>query len=96
MVLPRSGLATKGIVPFDLIKLNLIKSFSLPDWIKDFPDENVLNAKVTSYADFVFFFFFIEMKDYITTFTLTTYYRDLGKYRQSDGIQGDPRENGFP
>ena len=39
MVLPRSGLATKGIVPFDVIKHDLIKSFSLPDWIKDFPDE---------------------------------------------------------
>ena len=73
MVLPRSGLATKGIVPFDLIKHDLIKSFSLPDWIKEFPDENILNAKVTSFTDF--FFFFAEMKDYITTFTLTTYYR---------------------
>ena len=72
MVLPRSGLAAKGIVPFDLIKHDLIKSFSLPDWIKDFPDENILNAKVTSSTDF---FFFVEMKDYITTFTSTTYYR---------------------
>ena len=71
MVLPRSGLATKGIVPFDLIKHDLIKSFSLSDWIKDFPDENILNATVTSSADF----FFVEMKDYITTSTLTTYYR---------------------
>ena len=71
MVLPRSGLATKGIVPFDLIKHDLIKSFSLPDWIKEFPDENILNARVTSSTDF----FFAEMKDYITTFTLTTYYR---------------------
>ena len=70
MVLPQSGLATKGIVPFDLIKHDLIKSFSLPDWIKDFPDENILNAKITSSTDF-----FAEMKDYITTFTLTTYYR---------------------
>ena len=65
MVLPRSGLATKGIVPFDLIKHDLIKSFSLPEWIKDFPDENILNAKVTSSADF----FIVEMKDYITTST---------------------------
>ena len=65
MVLPRSGLATKGIVPFDLIKHDLIKSFSLPDWIKDFPDEDILNAKVTSSADF----FIVEMKDYITTST---------------------------
>ena len=65
MVLPRSGLATKGIVPFDLIKHDLIKSFSLPDWIKDFPDEYILNAKVTSSADF----FIVEMKDYITTST---------------------------
>ena len=72
MVLPRSGLATEGIVPFDLIKHDLIKSFSLPDWIKDFPDENILNAKVTSSADF---FVSVEMKDYIMTFTLTTYYR---------------------
>ena len=72
MVLPRSGLATKGIVPFDLIKHDLIKSFSLPDWIKEFPDENILNAKVTSSKDF---FFFAEMKDYITTFTFTTDYR---------------------
>ena len=71
MTLPRSGLATKGIVPFDLIKHDLIKSFSLSDWIKDFPDENILNATVTSSADF----FFVEMKDYITTSTLTTYYR---------------------
>ena len=71
MVLPRSGLATKGIVPFDLIKHDLIKSFSLSDWIKDFPDENISNATVTSSADF----FFVEMKDYITTSTLTTYYR---------------------
>ena len=65
MVLPRSGLATKGIVPFDLIKHDLIKSFSLPDWIKDFPDESILNAKVTPSADF----FIVEMKDYITTST---------------------------
>ena len=72
MVLPRSGLATKGIVPFDLIKHDLIKSFSLPDWIKEFPDENILNAKVTSSKDF---FVFAEMKDYITTFTFTTDYR---------------------
>ena len=72
MVLPRSGLATKGIVPFDLIKHDLIKSFSLPDWIKEFPDENILNAKVTSSKDF---FFFAEMKDYNTTFTFTTDYR---------------------
>ena len=71
MTLPRSGLATKGIVPFDLIKHDLIKSFSLSDWIKDFPDENILNATVTSSADF----FFVEIKDYITTSTLTTYYR---------------------
>ena len=71
MILPRSGLATKGIVPFDLIKHDLIKSFSLSDWIKDFPDENILNATVTSSADF----FFVEIKDYITTSTLTTYYR---------------------
>ena len=71
MTLPRSGLATKGIVPFDLIKHDLIKSFSLSDWIKDFPDEDILNATVTSSADF----FVVEMKDYITTFTLTTYYR---------------------
>ena len=71
MVLPRSGLATKGIVPFDLIKHDLIKSFSLSDWIKDFPDENILNATVTSSADF----FVVEMNDYITTSTLTTYYR---------------------
>ena len=70
MILPRSGLATKGIVPFDLIKHDLIKSFSLSDWIKDFPDENILNATVTSSADF----FFVEMKDYITTSTLTTYH----------------------
>ena len=54
MVLPRSGLATKGIVPFDLIKHDLIKSFSLPDWIKEFPDENILNARVTSSTDFFF------------------------------------------
>ena len=71
MVLPRSGLATTRIVSFDLIKHDLIKSFSLPDWIKDFPDENVLNAWVTSSA----MFFFVEMKDYITTFTLTAYNR---------------------
>ena len=58
MLLPRGGLATKGIIPFDLIKHDLIKSFSLPDWIKDFPDENILNAKVTSTADFFFFYFF--------------------------------------
>ena len=54
MALPRSGLATKGIVPFDLIKRDLIKSFSLPDWIKEFPDENILNARVTSSTDFFF------------------------------------------
>ena len=72
MILPRSGLATKGIVPFDLIKHDLIKSFSLSDWIKDFPGENIVNATVTSSADF---FFVVEMKDYYTTSTLTTYYR---------------------
>ena len=71
MILPRSGLATKGIVPFDLIKHDLIKSFSLSDWIKDFPDENILNATVSSSA----VFFVVEMKDYITTSTLSTYYR---------------------
>ena len=54
MILPRSDLATKGIVSFDLIKHDLIKSFSLPDWIKDFPDDNVLNAWVTSSAIFFF------------------------------------------
>ena len=54
MVLPRRGLATKGIVPFDLIKHDLIKSFSFSDWIKDFPEENILNAKVTSSADFFY------------------------------------------
>ena len=91
MILPRSGLATKGIVPFDLIKHDLIKSFSVWDWIKDFPDENILNAKVTSSADF----FIVEMKDYITTSTLTTYYRLRKNDRQSDGIHGNPRENGF-
>ena len=91
MVLPRGGLATKGIVPFDLIKYDLIKSFSLSDWIKDFPDENILNAKVTSSADF----FIVEMKYYIPTSTLTTYF-DLGNGRQSDGIHGNPRKNGFP
>ena len=73
MVLPRSDLATKGIVPFDWIKHDLIKSFSLPGWIKDFPDKNILNAKATSSADFFFFFFLVEMKDNITTFTLTAH-----------------------
>ena len=52
MVFPRSGLATKGIVPCDLIKHDLIKSFSLKGLIKDFPVKNILNAKVTSLADF--------------------------------------------
>ena len=33
MVLPQSGLAAKGIVSFEH---DLIKSFLLPDWIKDF------------------------------------------------------------
>ena len=93
MVLPRSGLATKGIVPFDLIKHDLIKSFSLPDWIKHFPGKNILNAKVTSSADF----FIFEMKHYITTSTpLWLHIIDLGNDRQSDGIHGNPRKNGFP
>ena len=60
MVFPQSGLAAKGIVPFEH---DLIKSFSLPDWIKDPPPQ------------IFFFFFIVEMKDYITTSTLTTYYR---------------------
>ena len=63
MVLPRSGSAAKGIVPFEH---DLIKSFSLPDWIKDFKCGYLLRR---------FFFFIVEMKDYITTSTLTTYYR---------------------
>ena len=47
--LPSKCLATKGIVPCDLlIRHDLIKSFSLPDLVKDFPDEKILNAKVTS------------------------------------------------
>ena len=48
MVFPRSVLATKGIVRCDFITQDLIKSFSLSDLIKDFPDEKILNAKVTS------------------------------------------------
>ena len=55
MVLPRSGLATKGIVPFDLIKHDLIKSFSLPDWIKEFPDENILKCEGYLFKRFFFF-----------------------------------------
>ena len=62
MALPRSGLATKGIVPFEH---DLIKSFSPPDWIKDFKCGYLLRR----------YFFVVEMKDYITTSTLTTYYR---------------------
>ena len=88
MVLPRSGLATKG--PFDLIKHDLIKSFSLPDWIKDFPDENILNAKVTSSADF---FYRWDERLYPL---LWLHIIDLGNDRQSDGIHGNPRKNGFP
>ena len=38
------------------------------DLIEDFSVENILNAKVTSSG----YLFFAEMKDYITTFTLTT------------------------
>ena len=40
-------------------------------------------------------FFIVEMKDYITTSTLTTYYK-LRNDRQSDGIHGNPRKIGFP
>ena len=89
MVLPRSGLATKGIMPFDLIKHDLIKSFSLPDWIKDFPDQNILNAKVTSS------FFSLRWK-IISRPLLWLHIIDLGNDRQSDGLHGNPRENGFP
>ena len=62
MVLPRSDLATKGIVPFDLIKHDLIKSFSHHNLIKSFFTPSV-----------GFFFFFAEMNDYITPFTLTAH-----------------------
>ena len=92
MILPRSGLATKGIVPFDLIKHDLIKSFSLSDWIKDFPDENILNATVTSSADF-----FLSLRWKITSRPLLwLHIIDLGNDRQSDGIHGNPRKNEFP
>ena len=92
MVLPRSSLATKGIVPFNLVKHDLIKSFSPPDWIKDFPDENILNATVTSSADF----FSLRWK-IISRPLVWLHIIDLGNDRQSDGIHGGtPRENGFP
>ena len=54
---------------------------------------SLLNAKVTFSADFLFFS--LRLKDYITTLTLTTYYR-LGNDWKSDGMHGNPRENGFP
>ena len=53
----------------------------------------LLNAKVTFSADFLCFS--LRLKDYITTLTLTTYYR-LGNDRKSDGMHGNPRANGFP
>ena len=86
MFFSRSGLATKGIAPFDLIKHELIKPFSLPELIKDFPVENILNANVTPSA---LFFFFVQMKDYITTFTILYFDYisiDLGDDQQSDDI----------
>ena len=54
---------------------------------------SLLNAKVTFSADFLCFS--LRLKDYITTLTLTTYYR-LGNDRKSDGMHGNPKENGFP
>ena len=63
------------------LKHDLIKSFSLPGLIKDFPVGNILSAKVTSsayffYHDLYFYYIFI----------------DLGNDQQSDGIHGNPRE----
>ena len=92
MVLPRSGFATKGIVPFNLIKHDLIKSVSFSDWIKDFPDENILNAKVTSAADF-----FLSLRWRIISRPLVwLHIINLGNDRQSEGIHGNPRKIGFP
>ena len=51
MILPRSGLATKEIVPFEH---DLIKSFSLPDWIKDFKCGYLLRR----YFFIIFFIFY--------------------------------------
>ena len=69
MVFPRSGLATKGIVPCDLIKARFnFKIIFTSGFNERFFSRNILNAKVTSSA----YFFFAYMKDYITTFILTT------------------------
>ena len=91
MILPRSGLATKGIVPFDLIKHDLIESFSLSDWIKDFPDENILNATIPLPQIFLSLRWKIRSRPLLWLHII-----DLGNDRQSDGIHGNPRKNGFP
>ena len=83
MVLPRSGLTTKRIVPLSTIWLN---RFHFRIGLK------ILNA-VTSSADI----FFLSLKWKITSRPLFwLHIIDLGNDRQSDDIHGNPRKNGFP
>ena len=82
MVLPRSGLTTKRIVPLSTIWLN---RFHFRIGLK------ILNA-VTSSADI-----FLSLKwKIISRPLLWLHIIDLGNDRQSDDIHGNPRKNGFP
>ena len=69
------------------LKHDLIKSFSLPGLIKDFPVGNILSAKVTSSA----YFFLWDERLYHDLYFYYIFI-DLGNDQQSDGIHGNPRE----
>ena len=90
MVLPRSGLATKGIVLGDLIKHDLIKSFSLPDLIKDFPANMIFQMQRLALQQIFFRW------DKGLYHDLYFDYIFIGNDLQSGSIHGNPRENGFP
>ena len=76
----------------DLIRHDLIKSFSLPYLIKDFPDEKILNAKATSSAHF---FFRWDERLYLDLY-FDFLFLDLRNDRQSDDLHGKQGENEFP
>ena len=71
------------------LKHDLIKSFSLPGLIKDFPVGNILSAKVTSSA---YIYFFLSDERLYHELYFHYIFIDLGNDQQSDGIHGNPRE----
>ena len=73
------------------LKHDLIKPFSLPGLVKDFPVENIFNAKVTSWAYFLRWDERLYHDLYFDYISIV-----LGNDRQSHGIRGNPRENWLP